>query len=499
MGGTPTSLGTNQIEGSDKLATQVWRPKKKSPVPLHHQIEEHIRRKISTGEWPTGFSLPSQRKLASQFEVNRSTVIAALDELKADGLLETKAGSKTVVGNNTWNILASGTPDWEGYVKSGVHSPNLQMIQVINRAESDPGIIRLGTGELSPDLLPEQELQSMMQEKRALELGYLEPKGSYGLREAISGYLKEKQIDVSPESILIVSGAIQALQLIAVGLLRKGSTILHETPSYLNSIHVFQSAGMQLQGIPLDGNGMQVESIDRLKRQYDASLLYTIPSFHNPTGTVMSEERRNDLLKASHEAMLPIIEDDVYTELWFDEEPPLPLKANDVNGNVIYLGSVSKCLSPGLRIGWVVGPEPVINRLADIKMQTDYGSSSVSQHLVETWIRSGNYQAHFEQVRMQLKERRDEALDVLERYFKQLATWNAPRGGFYIWLEFNEAISIKKLFDLALKEGILLNPGIIYDKTDHRHLRISYSYASKEELETGLRRVSELVQQCKNA
>lgn len=482
------------------MPEHTWRPKKSSKVPLHYQIQEYIRQKISVGEWPTGFKLPSQRTLAQQFEVNRSTVVTAIEELMADGLLETRIGSGTRVANNTWNVLASNPPGWEGYVKSGAHAPNLAMIQEINQAESDPTIIRLGTGELSPDLLPTEMMKSMMamEETSHLELGYVEPKGSLTLREAIRDHLKGKQIEVSPDSILIVSGAVQALQLIAIGLLKRGATVLYEVPSYLNSIHVFQSAGMNLLGVPLDKEGMRTESIGRLKRQKDAALIYSIPSFHNPTGTLMSERRRMELMTVSEEASLPIIEDDVYGELWFDEEPPAPLKANDTQGNVIYIGSVSKSLSPGLRIGWVVGPEPVINRLADIKMQTDYGSSSISQHLVEKWIGSGMYQAFIEQTRIRLKARRDFVVELLNIYFDDIATWSVPSGGFYIWLDLKEEVAITKLFHLALKEGILLNPGMVYDKLNQSHLRISYSYASKEELERGLRRVAELVRTCTN-
>lgn len=162
-----------------------------------------------------------------------------------------------------------------------------------------------------------------------LALGYEEPKGNFAFRETLSHYLKGKGIEVSPASIMIVSGALQALQLISVSLLKRGSVIFHETPSYLNSIHVFQSAGMNLLSIPLDNEGMQYESISRLKRQHQAALLYTIPTFHNPTGASMSEKRKQQLLKVCQKEAFPIIEDDVYSELWFDSPPANPMKASD--------------------------------------------------------------------------------------------------------------------------------------------------------------------------
>lgn len=472
-----------------------WKPQKTSSVPLHQQISDYVKSKIVNGEWTVGTKIPPQRNLAKLFEVNRSTIVTALDELAADGLIESKVGSGTRVIGNTWNLLASAPPDWISYVTSGIHKPNITMIQEINKAEADPNFIRLGTGELSPDLLPNKEMREILQidNEQSLSLSYLEPKGSLSLRKTISEHLKGKGIDASSESILIVSGGLQALQLISMGLLRRNSTILHETPSYLNSVHVFQSAGMNLLGIPLDDEGMRYDSIERLKRQHDAALLYTIPNFHNPTGTLMSDRRRTEILKICQNESIPIIEDDVYGDLWFEDPPPKPLKYNDTQGNVLYIGSVSKTLSPGLRIGWIVGPQPVIERLADIKMQTDYGSSSVSQYVVEKWLSSGLYEDFLKNIKVELRVRRDFTIEILEKYFSDIATWSIPKGGFYIWLRLQSEISTRKLFDLALREGILINPGSAYDKNDHQHLRLSYSYASIDQLEKGLIHLSQLI------
>ncbi|EKN63748.1 PLP-dependent aminotransferase family protein [Schinkia azotoformans] len=177
----------------------------------------------------------------------------------------------------------------------------------------------------------------------------------------------------------------------------------------------------------------------------------------------------------------------------FDNPPSKPIKAIDKQGNVLYIGSVSKSLSPGLRIGWIVGPEPVIDRLADIKMQTDYGSSSISQFVVNRWIKSGWYDDYVDQVRSELKYRRDFTIQILNTYFSDIASWNIPCGGFYIWLQLQTGISTRKLFEAALQEGILLNPGSVYDKNNQLHLRLSYSHASLEELQKGLKRISELI------
>ncbi|NOV03577.1 aminotransferase-like domain-containing protein [Paenibacillus planticolens] len=473
-----------------------WKPDFTSETPLYEQIKTFIIHKISLGEWAVGTKIPSQRALAEHFGVNRSTVVTAISDLIAEGLLEgnTKGGTRVI--NNSWNLLAaSPPPDWSSYVQAGIHYPNLLAIQHINRAEFQEGMIRLGTGELSPDLLPTERMKQIFAESSAnpFTLGYEEPKGNLYLRKQVAQYLQGNGIQTSPSNILIVSGALQALHLISVGLLQRGSSILLEKPSYLYSVHVFQSNSMKLVGLPMDEEGIQASQIGRYKKGYNASILYTIPTFHNPTGTLMTEERRQALMKACTDEGLPIIEDDAYRELWFDEPPPLPLKARDPHALVLYLGTLSKTLSPGLRLGWVVAPEPVIERLADIKMQNDYGSSSVSQWAASEWLGRGLYQEHLIGIREQLKMRRDAAVQFLHTYFAGLAKWTVPTGGFYIWVELTVDVPMQILFERAIKDGVLLNPGSIYNRHTGSYLRISYAYAKLHELEWGLKRVAILI------
>ena len=188
----------------------------------------------------------------------------------------------------------------------------------------------------------------------------------------MSEHLKKQGIDADPSCILITSGSLQALQLISVCMLKPGSVVYTEAPSYLKSLQVFPSAGIKLSGIPMDQEGIRYWNIDsRIGAKNAAAtenaLLYTIPTFHNPTGILMSERRRQELFRFCAGNRLPIIEDNAYGELWFDEKPPKPLKAMDRHGMILYLGTISKTLAPGLRIGWLVGPESVVERLGDVQ------------------------------------------------------------------------------------------------------------------------------------
>lgn len=473
-----------------------WTPNPKDSMPLYQQIKEYMKNKIATGEWPINSKLPPQRTLSRLFEVNRSTLTIALDDLIADGLLESKIGSGTWVANNTWSVLASPPPiNWASYLNKGMYLPNLHTIQEINHLEFNPQIIRLGTGELSPEIFPKAMMDSILRKlpNRIKSLGYEEPRGLPFLRQQICTYLSSFGINASIASIMIVSGGLQALQLICCSLLPKDSTILLEKPSYLFSLKLFQSMNMQFCGLPLDEEGIEIAPISFHENRKNANLLYTIPCFHNPTGITMTEGRRKSVINLCQKEQLPVIEDDVYRELWLDAPPPPPIKALEKEGLVLYIGSLSKSLIPGLRIGWIVGPEPVIERLADIKMQNDYGSSSLSQWAAAEWLASGFYQKHLDEVRIQLRIRRAVTCSILESHFSDIATWQLPKGGFYIWLTLIYPISMQKLFKTALENGLLIHPGNIYDTLSNQHLRLSYSYASLPEMEYGFCRLSTLI------
>ncbi len=473
-----------------------WKPDRNSPTQLHLQIVGYIKNKISCGEWSVGTKLPSQRTLSDLFNVNRSTVVAAMEELAAEGVVDGNSGGGTVIINDTWTLLPMDRNyNWNNYISSGAHQPNHNIIQQINQAEFEPGIIRLGSCEPSPELIPYGMLQKTMKNlpEAAKILGYEEPRGSIHLRKELCRYLGTMGIEAGPSSILITSGALQALQLISLGLLHSSSVVYLEKPSYLYSLRTFQSFGMKLSGISTDEDGIDIQELFERHRRKRGSMLFTIPTFHNPTGNVMSLERRKALLEKCEMERLPVIEDDVYREIWFEEEPPMPLKAFDKNGLVLYVGGMSKNLSPGLRIGWVVGPEQVIGRLADIKMQSDYGSSSLSQYVAAEMLASGSYAEYNKILRTKVRIRRDAALTALNKYFKGFATWNIPAGGYFIWLRLNDSISMYQLFVKALKNKILIHPGDLYEYHSSQYIRISYSNASLEEIDYGIKVLSQLV------
>lgn len=479
-------------------AKTCWVPDRGSEVPVYQQIVRMVREKVADGQWPVGTRLPSQRILAQAFHVNRSTVTAAIDELTACGIVSGCRGAGTQVVSNTWALMLPPAMDWGMFLSAGPFRENISAVQAINRLEFSPHMVRLGTGELDPRLFPVEMWREVMEKvsREVAELGYLEPLGLLKLRRAISRRMETMGIQAPPSTILITSGALQALQLISVCLLRKGSTVFTEAPTYLQSLQVFQSAGMGLHGTPMDSEGIkfwEMEAALKNDRLQGASILYTIPTNQNPTGITMTGRRREELMGFCAGKRLPIIEDGAYHELFFGGPLPPALKSLDRTGAVIYLGSASKTLAPGLRIGWMIAPEPMVQRLGDVKMQMDYGASSVSQWILAEFFESGCYDKYLKELREIMRERRDRALEVLEENYRDIARWNVPGGGFYIWLTFKAPIALDRLFKRAAEEGILLNPGDMYDFKSSRSLRLSYAYTNPREFESGARKLLQII------
>ncbi|MER0469316.1 PLP-dependent aminotransferase family protein [Bacillus cabrialesii subsp. cabrialesii] len=466
------------------MSKNHWKPNKETNVSVYQQIFIYIKNKIISGEWPDGFKLSSQRKLADEFDVNRSTIVTVLEELKSYGFIETKKGSGTLVTYNEESDFSLRTINWDSLIQSSIYESNNRVVQDINDFELEEQFIQLGKGELSPSLFPKSTMSQVLSSisNKVNYLGYEEARGFRPLRKAIAHHLRNHSIDVSENSVLITSGALQALQLISLGLLKTGSTVFLGEPSYLFSLKVFQSVGISLYGINMDKYGLNFLDIPYSKKYENRSAIYCIPSFHNPTGITMPSFRRKDLLKMSEQHNLLVIEDDVYRDLWIDTPPPQPLKSMEKTNNVVYIGSLSKTLSPGLRIGWVVANEQVINHLADIKSQTDYGTSSISQLIAYEWLKDNLYRDYLIEIRRELKFKREIMISSLHQHLSSLASWDIPKGGLFIWIKIEVNISIQRLYLDMLNEGVLINPGYIYGKRYRNYIRLSFSYASEDEI-----------------
>ncbi|MFS0553550.1 PLP-dependent aminotransferase family protein [Brevibacillus sp. 179-C9.3 HS] len=473
-----------------------WKPDKEAGVPVYLQIAKELEQQIVLGVLPPGASLPPERVLARRFGVNRGTVSAAYEELRSKGILQSWQGSGTWVSRDLWGVKQM--PNWFTYTNGGAFLPAYPLAKRIQDACFDSSIINLAKAELATPMIPSLTTRSLGEDNQVrLELGYAQPKGEPGLRETLSVHLRENYgIYSSPDEILVTSGAQQALHLITLCLLNPGDAIAMEGPSYSYSLPLFSSAGLRLFRLPMDEYGIVPETVYDLQREHRIRMVFTNPTYHNPTGTIMSMARRSQLLDICQELRLPLVEDDAYGALTLagSPRPPRPIKAIDKTGAVLYVGSLSKTIAPGLRIGWLVGPRSVVERLADAKQQMDFGTSSVSQQLARQFLERESWNNQMERMSHYLFEQQQAMRRALQKYLTDYAVWNEPDGSFHIWCRLHAPRDEKELLDDAIREGVVFTPGSVYG-AEAGWLRLTYSWESIGNIEEGIRRLKRVIQQ----
>ncbi len=470
-----------------KVVIIMWKPDRSSTQTLYHQIADEIERRISYGEYPPGSLLPSERKLAEQLGVNRSTVILAYEELRALGIIESRTGSGTRVCKNKWEATPKHTPNWHRYVEGGQFLPNLFYLRRIRVALQKDGMIDFASGELSAQLSPGQEISTLMKENPFTEyLGYDNPQGFTPLREELVSYLSRyRQINTTDSSILITSGSQQSLYLITQCLLAPGDAVAIEDPSYCYSLPMFQSAGLRLFRLPVSPEGIDPEDIRSLYKKHRIKMIFLNPTFQNPTGICLNPARRTQLLNVASELGLPIVEDDPFSLTSYDGDPPAPLKSHDQLGSVLYIGSFSKIAASGLRVGWMVAPHSVVERLADARQQMDFGLSVVPQKIAAQFLHSNFFLPHLEQLRMRLLYRRDLLVEALQTELPDLVTFTLPQGGLHLWCKIVPEINDNQLFEEALRRGVVVAPGSVYG-SDSGYIRFTFARPKEAEITLGV-------------
>jgi GntR family transcriptional regulator of abcA and norABC len=314
-------------------------------------------------------------------------------------------------------------------------------------------------------------------------LGYEGAFGYQPLREAIAAHMRARGVPAQPENVLLLAGAQQGLYLICRGLLQAGDTVVVEAPSYLLTLGVLQMAGLRVLRAPLDQHGLIPDQLEALLARHRVAMIFTVPAYQNPTSAVLAPSRRTALLDLCEQYRVPLVEDDVYGELGFDGISPTPLYALDAGSYVIYVGSISKSVSPGLRAGWLIGPPHLVKRLAEMKYHMHYGSSIVPEWVAQQWLAQGYHAAHITRTAQALRARRDILEAELRQQFGPLLSWLPPRGGFHLWARVNAPISSTSLFRRALREGIGIKPGSLYGVPAHQcWIRLSFQHASPDDL-----------------
>ncbi len=470
----------------------TWTPDPKSKTPLFRQIALHLEEQITKGVLSPGSLLPSERKLAKQLNVNRSTVVAAYAELRSTGLIESKQGSGTRVSTELWGISTRRLPNWRAYVEQGMFLPSLPLFNRVREATTIRGVINLASGEPDPRFFPTSTLSKLMPEVPVeAALNYPEPLGLKFLREQISRYMKRQVgIEASADEILITAGAQQALHLITQCLLSPGESVGLEGPSYFYSLPLFPSSGLRLVRLPLDDEGLIPEELYSLYQRNKVRMVFTVPTLQNPTGITMSMDRRRRVLDVCRELRIPIVEDDPYHALYPDDGRPLAIKSLDDDHRVLYIGSLSKIVAPGLRIGWIVGPHSVLARLADAKRQMDFGTSTIMQYLAAVYLSSNDWEHHLVSIRSKLDEQKHVMANYLDSSLSRILEFDIPKGGYYMWCRLRRPCNENQLIEACIRNGVVVMPGTVFG-AQPGYVRMTYARSAPDKIEEGLSRLNQ--------
>jgi len=474
-----------------------------SNEPIFRQVVREIQGLIRSGSLPEGFRLPPERRLANALGVNRSTIFNAYRELKALGLVDAHVGRGTAVLKAPSPIPdAIGVP-WRQLFRESVarsHDPIIADLLALTERQD---VISFSIGLPAPELLPldtfGEYTAELIREVGAPLLLHCPTEGHTPLRETLAQWVAARGIRARTSEVLVVSGSQQGLDLVARVFIDPGDVVVVEEPTYIGALQSFRVAGAKIIGIPVDQDGMRTDVLASILERERPKLIYTLPTYQNPSGAVMSVERRRHLLELASRWHVPILEDDPYSELRYEGEPVPSLKALDDNDLVLYQSTFSKVLFPGLRIGYLVVPPVVLRQLALAKQGVDLHANTFSQHLLERFMRDGHFAAHIENSKTVYRRRRDRMAAALRRDPSIDLDFDVPKGGFYIWCRLPEGVEQSALLANAAARGVVFLPGRACYPTEPTEncIRLNFSHASEDSIEVGIERFLESVRDAK--
>jgi len=353
--------------------------------------------------------------------------------------------------------------DWEKQYASRMGEVRPSPIMDLIRVMSQRPVINFASGLPDPTGFPVKALQEaaeqvLMEDWRA-GLQYGEAEGYRPLREWVAADLTSRGLPTGPEQVLIVSGSQQGIDLVARAFLQPGDIVLTEEPSYLAALQVFASFEAIVQPIRTDEGGLDPDAAAAAVKQPGVKLLYTMPNHQNPSGTTLADDRRRPLLKAAAAAGVPVLIDEAYLHLRYDPGEPSLLAAADPEAPSLTVGTFSKTIAPGLRVAWLAGPAPVIDRLALLKQVTDLHTNSFTQRLIHRYVSAGHLPDQITHLRSAYRDKRDAFLVALERLLKGKATWTHAAGGMFLLLRLPRGQSTSALLSKALDHGVAYIPG----------------------------------------
>jgi len=368
--------------------------------------------------------------------------------------------------------------------------------------------ISLMLGHPDPSTLLTPELRNAMQHliispQAYTALQYGPERGTQSLIDVLVEKIhREQGLSIQPANLMVVAGSTHAVDMLTRLYARPGGVVLVEAPTYVDAIHIFRDHQIELYSIPIDEYGLIPSELEKSLVWLHSSgkvpsFLYTVPNFHNPTGSTLSEARRLEIIRLARQYAFLIIEDDVYRDLSFESTVPTSFYSLTNGKQVFSIGSFSKTLAPGLRLGWLLGPEDAIQRCIDCgTMQMGGGANPFVAQVVAEYCRRGYWEAHILHLQSLYKMRRDVALSALSQYMPPDVRWTQPAGGFFTWLSLPKTVFAQEVKRLALQHGVLVaaGEGFFVNPSDGEHnLRLAYSFAAPNDIVTGIRILAQVI------
>jgi 2-aminoadipate transaminase len=368
-----------------------------------------------------------------------------------------------------------------------------------------PEVISLAGGLPDTSTFPPESFAAQMtriaQESSAEALQYGPTEGFERTKECIREVMAAEGMRPEPEDIIVTTGGQQAIDLVAKTLIDPGDPVICEAPTYPGAVPVFCSYEADTHQIEMDEHGMRIDLLEELLDRLAADgrrpkFIYSVPTFQNPAGVTLSAERRRRLVELAREREVLVVEDNPYGLLRYEGEPNEPLYALDGGDYVLYVGTFSKILSPGIRLGWLCAPPPVMEKVALGKQASDLCTSTLSQYFVAEYFGEGRWRDYISDLVRIYRSRRDAMLEALERFFPAEATWSEPEGGLFLWATLPDYIDTTDLLAKALRENVAFVPGpaaFVDGATGATSMRLNFSGSDEDEIREGIRRIGRVI------
>jgi GntR family transcriptional regulator/MocR family aminotransferase len=462
--------------------------------PIYRQLIRHIKAQIESGTMPAGTRLPASRDLARQLNISRISVVNAYAELRAEGYLSAHAGRGTFVAGDTNGANGASSPA-STITQETPTTPDRSLREMMRLARK-PGVISFSHGAPPNEFFPMQHLKdainTVLDRDGSKALGYELTEGYAPLRGAVRDYVSALGIRCSAENVLITGGTQQALDLVIQAVLSEGDILVTENPTYLGMIDIARTRRVQIHGINMDEDGIRLDQLENFILDNRPKLIFVMPTFQNPTGTVMPMHRRRQLLNLANEYHIPILEDGVYQEFRFEGEALPPLKALDDTGIVIHASGFSKMLLPGMRIGYLISDGGHHERLVRVKQAADISTPGLNQRAIHLMLERGVLAQQLERNNRELRRRRDTALAAAARYFPPGTRWNNPKGGLYLWAELPKTgPTAAELYISAIENGVAYAIGNVFytNSCGSYRIRLNYGAHKPADIEEGFKRL----------